>query len=242
VGLIHEPSGSIEPVAVKHKSQDIDDDDNPERAGWHAKDRDQSWHEGADGREVDRLGRTPIVMLDSASTQRATVTEARVAQCLDLDAVEPVYQIADKGQVEITVEMGNGGGAGAGAPTMADGGAAWQATEAAVRGAVFDRALVDIGTDDHDGMRVDPRKVKETYREKTGAEQLDEVERLGYLAGKLGGADMQGFVIKVLLIALGIVAAALIGPDLLSQASGAGGGGGGPVPFSTAPLSVLWGG
>lgn len=235
VGLIHEPSGSIEPVAVKHKSQTIDEEE-AERAGWHAKGRDQSWHEAADGREVDRLGKAPVVLLDSASTQRATVTEARFAQALDLDNVEPLYQVEDEGQVDITVQMtGNGGSAGT--PAMADGGAAWEATETAVRGAVFDRALVDIGAGEHDGMRIDPRKVKETYREKSGAEQLDEVERLGFLAGKLGGTDMQGFVIKVLLIALGIVAAALIGPDLLSQAS-SGGGGGGPVPFTIMPWGL----
>jgi len=242
VGLIHEPNGSIEPVPVKHKSQTIDDED-PERAGWHAKGRDQSWHEGADGREVDRLGKAPVVLLDSASTQRATVTEARFAQALDLDQVEPIYQLQDQGQVDLTVKMtGNTNGS---AAAMADGGAAWEATEAAVRGAVFDRALVDIGSGEHDGMRIDPRKVAETYREKTGAEQLDEVERLGYLAGKLGGQDVQGFVIKVLLIALGIVAAALIGPDLLSQAgsAGGGGGGGGPVPFmidGVARMAASW--
>jgi hypothetical protein len=232
VGLIHEPDGSVEPVPVKHKPQSIEEED-AERAGWHALDRDQSWHEGADGREVDRLGKTPIVFLDSASTQRATVTEARVAQCLDLDRVEGVYQVPSTDAIDMTVQVGSadagvGGNGQAGA--VPDGGMAWDVLEANVKKAAWEKSIIDIGVDDHDGMRIDPRKVKETYREKTGSEQLDEVERLGFLAGQLGTEDPTGFIIKVLLIALGFVAAAIIGPDLLSQASGAGGGGG-LVPF-----------
>jgi len=227
IGLVHEPNGSVEPVPVKFKQQSVEEG-GAERAGWHEFGGDRSWHEGADGREVDRLGKTPVVLLDSASAQRATATEARFAQCLDLDQVEGLYQLRDDGQVDITVQMGDASGTSAALP---DGGAAWEATDAAIKGAVKDRALVDIGADDHDGMRIDPRKVKETYREKTGGEQLDEVERLGFLAGSLGEQDATGFVIKVLLIALGIVAAATIGPDLLSQASSGASGSSGVVPF-----------
>jgi hypothetical protein len=232
VGFIHEPDGSVEPVPVKHKPQSIEEE-NTERAGWHALDRDQSWHEGADGREVDRLGKTPIVFLDSASIRRATPTEARVAQCLDLNRVNDLYHIPSKDAVDMTVHVG---GATAGAEgngqagAVPDGGLAWDVLETQVKEAVWQESLVDIGVDDHDGMRIDPRKVKETYREKTGSEQLDEVERLGFLAGQLGTDDPTGFIIKVLLIALGFVAAAIIGPDLLSQAGGAGGAGG-IVPF-----------
>lgn len=230
VGLVHEPDGSVKPVPVKHKPQSIDEGD-AERAGWHALDRDQSWHEGADGREVDRLGKTPIVFLDSASPQRATVTEARVAQCLDLDRVEGVYQVPSKDAIDMTVQVGGAGAGGNGqADAVADGGVAWDVLETNVKEAAWRKSIIDIGADDHDGMRIDPRKVKETYREKTGSEQLDEVERLGFLAGQLGTEDPTGFIIKVLLIALGFVAAALVGPDLLSQAGGAGGGGS-LVPF-----------
>jgi len=218
VGLVHEPNGTIEPVPVKYKEQDVDEEE-AERAGWHEFSGDRSWHEGADGREVDRFGKTPVVLLDSATTQRATTTEARFAQALDLDQTDRLVQLSDEGQVDITVEMTDSAPSGA----RADGGMTWQAVEQSIRGAVMERALVDIGADGHDGMRLDPRKVKETYREKTGGEQLDEVERLGFLAGQLGEEDRTGFIIKVLLIALGFVAAALIGPDLLSQASNSGG-------------------
>lgn len=233
VGFIHEPDGSVEPVPVKHKPQSIEEED-AERAGWHALDRDQSWHEGADGREVDRLGKTPVVFLDSASTQRATVTEARVAQCLDLDQVDGLYQVPAKDAIDMTVQVGSADAAAGGngqAGALPDGGQEMmQILETNVKEAAWRQSIIDIGAGDHDGMRVNPRKVKETYREKTGSEQLDEVERLGFLAGQLGTEDPTGFVIKILLIALGFVAAAIIGPDLLSQAGGAGGGGG-VVPF-----------
>lgn len=226
IGLVVEPNGKIEPVPVKYKEQSVEDQE-AERAGWHEKGGDRTWHEGADGREVDRLGKTPVVWLDSATTQRATTTEARFAQCLDLDQTDRLVQLADDGQLEITVQMTDNA---AGQQPVADGGMAWQAVAASVEGAVKERALVDIGSGEHDGMRLDPRKVKETYREKTGGEQLDEVERLGFLAGLLSAdQDKTGFIIKVLLIALGFVAAALVGPDLMSQAGSAGGGG--AIPF-----------
>jgi hypothetical protein len=220
IGLVVEPNGKIEPTPVKYKAQSVEDED-AERAGWHEKGGSRTWHEGADGREVDRLGKTPVVWLDSASTQRATTTEARFAQCLDLDRTNRLVQLADEGQFDITVQMADSAAAD---QPLADGGMAWQAVETSVQGAIKERALVDIGSGDHDGMRLDPRKVKETYREKTGGEQLDEVERLGFLAGLLSAdQDKTGFVIKVLLIALGFVAAALVGPDLMSQAGSAGG-------------------
>jgi hypothetical protein len=237
IGLVVEPNGKLEPVPVKFKPQSVEGDD-PERSGWHEKGGDRSWHEGADGREVDRLGKTPVVWLDSATTQRATTTEARFAQCLDLDKTDRLVQLADDGQVSITVEMTDNVN---GQSPVADGGMTWQAVEASVAGAVKERALVDIGSGDHDGMRLDPRKVKETYREKTGGEQLDEVERLGFLAGLLSAdTDQTGFIIKVLLIALGFVAAALVGPDLMSQAGGAGGGGG-AIPFTVDAARVALG-
>jgi len=238
VGVTFEANGQADFVPVKYKEQSVDEDEGAERAGWHALDRDRSWHEGADGREVDYIGKTPVVMLDAASTQRATVTEARFAECLDLDRVADLYQVPDRGAVDVTVQVGAPGAAtGNGRPgARADGGVQMDILEANVREAIWQDSVVDIGVDDHDGMRVNPRKVKETYREQTGAEQLDEVERLGFLAGKLESQVDTGFIIKVLLIALGIVAAATIGPDLLGTASGAASGGGGSI----LPLLVGW--
>jgi len=235
IGLIHEPNGQVDLLPVKYKEQSVDEDE-VERAGWHALGRERSWHEGADGREVDRIGRTPIVLLDSASTQRATATEARFSECLDLGQKEKLYRVPDRSALDVTVQVGGPGAGAAGnghAGARADGGVQMDILEANAQKAIWEQSVVDIGTDDHDGMRINPRKVKETYREQTGSEQLDEVERLGFLAGKVGSNVDSGFVVKVLLIALGIVAAATIGPDLLGTASnaGGGGGGGGIMPF-----------
>jgi len=220
IGLVFEPDGGVDLVPVKYKPQTTDDGE-VERAGWHAIDREQTWHEGADGREVDRLGRTPVVLLDSASCNRATVTEARFAQCLDLDQVDPIVQVPSKDALDVTVQVG---GSPANGTAVADGGhgaSQMELLESNVKESIWQADVVDIGSGEHDGMRIDPRKVKETYREKTGSEQLDEVERLGFLAGRAGKGDRTGFIIKVLLIALGLVAAATIGPGLFGSMSGA---------------------
>jgi len=228
VGFSHMPSGSISMEAVKYKEADIEEQ---KAAGWHSKDRDRSWDEGADGREVDYLGgKTPIALFDESATQRATPLEARFAQALDLDRVEGVYQNAQLRQ--ITVDNPTAGG---GAQAIADGGVSSSVTVDA-KGPLAD-SVVDIGArDGHDGMRISVRKVKETYREKTDSEKMEEISRLSFLAGRMGNMDRSD-VVKIMLIALGIVAAATMGPGLVegifSSASAAtsGSGGGGVIPF-----------
>jgi len=226
VGLSHMPSGSVRMEAVKYKDADIEDQ---QPAGWHSKDRDRSWDEGADGREIDYLGgKTPIALFDESATQRATPLEARYAQALDLDHVEGVFLNANLQQVTVDAPSG-------GAQAIADGGVA-QRTTVDAKGPLAD-SVVDIGPrDGHQGMRISVRKVKETYREKTDSEKMEEISRLSFLAGRMGNMDRSD-VVKIMLIALGIVAAATMGPGLVegifSSASAAtsGSGGGGMIPF-----------
>jgi hypothetical protein len=226
VALTHMPSGSVRMEAVKYKDADIEDQ---QPAGWHSKDRDRSWDEGADGREIDYLGgKTPVALFDESATQRATPLEARYAQALDLDEVEDIYLNARLQQTTVEAPAG-------GAQAIADGGVSSGLTVDA-KGALAD-SVVDIGPrDGHDGMRISVRKVKETYREKTDSEKMEEISRLSFLAGRMGNMDRSD-VVKIMLIALGIVAAATMGPGLVegifSSASAAtsGSGGGGVIPF-----------
>jgi len=99
---------------------------------------------------------------------------------------------------------------------------------------VLDDTLVDISNDE----RVSFQKVVDQYRAQSDVERMDEQQRLGFQAGRVDAdeRDVQGFVIKVMLLALGIVAAALIGPDLLSQAGSAASDSGGVVPFMLGGL------
>lgn len=232
VGIVFAEDGQIDFEPVKHKTVDLEEG---EQAGWFSKDRDrQPWHEGAGGRDVDWLGKAPVVLLDAASQQRATAFEARYAEALDLDNVDAVYNLDHGGQVTVEPQIDAVGATGGEA--LADGGVAEDAISDVrlknVKGAIWDQHIVDIdGSPDTDGMRIDPRKVKETYRQKTGADQLAQATELGFQAGRSDERDLTGVLIKMMLIALGIVAAATIGPDLLGAASQSGGGGS-LVPFT----------
>ncbi|RLM53188.1 hypothetical protein DVK02_14965 [Halobellus sp. Atlit-31R] len=227
IGLVHMPSGNVDLEAVKYVAEDPEE---KKSAGWHAKSREKSWDEGADGREVDYLGgKTPIALFDESASQRATPLEARWAQALDLDRVEDVYLNAQLRQVKVESP-----GAGANGAAIADGGVTSDVTVDA-KGPLADN-LVDISPrDNHDGMRISTRKVKNTYRQEAGSEKIEEAKRLGFLAGRMGNMDRTDMV-KIMLIALGIVAAATMGPGLIeglfsSASSATSGGGGGIVPF-----------
>jgi hypothetical protein len=102
---------------------------------------------------------------------------------------------------------------------------------------VREKTVVDLGTDD-DGMRVDPRKVVETYREKAGSEQVAEASEIGFMAGRSKGEGMTDQMwFKILLVILGIVAAITIGPPVAEGLinSGAGGGVGDSLPLWFMP-------
>lgn len=232
VGLLHKPNGHIKLEAVKWTEGDPEEEKRP---GWQASGRDKTWTASADGREVDRLGKAPVVLLDESANHRATVVEARVAEALDMGEYQPLYE-SDRIEVDATVEpQVDPSAMDADGSAVADGGhSGWQIDDIRIGDVVDNDAIVDISPeDDHDGQHVSLRKVKETYRHKSDAETMENVKTAAFLAGR-ANTDMKSFVIKVMLVGAGLAMLGLVGPELVSALFGGGGGGGG----STIGLSI----
>jgi hypothetical protein len=235
VGVNLKQSGKVDLEPVAYRPADIEDQ---KRAGWQAAGRDKAWEASADGREVDRLGKAPVVFLDESASQRATAVEARVAEAIDLGRFREVLD-AQNVQVVKEIVMPEAGD-GQGDAAVADGGTVEENTrlEDATIDAIQD-VIVDITPDgDYDGQAISMRKVKETYRQKADGEKMEEAKTYGYLAG-MSMHDNRGMVIKILLIALAMIMAATMGPTLIQVLFGGGGGSAGSsFPISIAPL---WG-
>jgi len=227
VGLVINEDMSLDIQPAKLKRGTLDDDD-VEEPGWHLRDRDRVWAETADGRDLARAGKAPVAFLPASSTRRVSPIEAEVKAAIDNDRWQHVLSVDQPSAVEMDVTLdAAAANAAQNGEAVADGGV--DARVRNVKRAVLDDTLVDISNDE----RVSFQKVVDQYRAQSDVERMDEQQRLGFQAGRVDAdeRDVQGFVIKVMLLALGIVAAALIGPDLLSQAGSAASGSGGVVPF-----------
>lgn len=221
VGLVRKPSGQIEPTAIRWKTSDETDDD--ERPGWHARAFDHSWKPDTYGRELPRMGKTPVKPLDLDSWRATSFMEARVAEAVDQGDTRPLYRV-DEANLTATLDY-QGGQAGA----VADGGAVVNSIEFDPRGSpVFDDTIIDLGSCDYDGHAVSWNKAKELYAERTTTDEMDQQEQRGFLAGR-SKQDMKSWMLKILLIGGAIAALGLIGPELIQALFGGGGGGSGGV-------------
>jgi len=222
VGLVRKPSGKIEPTAIKWKTADETDDD--ERPGWHARAFDHSWKPDTYGRELPRMGKTPVKPLDLDSWRATSFMEARVAEAVDQGDTQPLYRV-DEANLTATLDY-QGGQAGA----VADGGAVVNSIEFDPRGSpVFDDTIINLGSGEYDGHAVSWSKAKELYAERTTTDEMDQQEQRGFLAGR-SKQDMKSWMLKILLIGGAIAALGLIGPELIQALFGGGGGSGGVIP------------
>lgn len=223
-----------------HKQPDEEEGEGGERGGWHGYHTDYGpWEEAADGRDVETWGSTPIGFFDSASDRRATVTQARVAEAMDLGRGRPLVENAALSVNQMTIDAGQGNGANA----IADGGVSQDQVRVDATQHLKD-FLVDIGPDgDYDGMQISLRKVKEVYQEKGSSEQHEEAKKLGFLAGRAAMDERD--LGKILMWVALAVAAAAMGPELVSSvfsSGGGGGGGSGIMPFQLRmPVTMLLG-
>lgn len=226
VSLTHLPNGkvTVEPVTWQHG--DIEDQ---QKAGWTPLHREKVWNPGAEGRGVERMGKADVILADEDSTQKGSWVEANFAEALDLPGrTDGLYRDATLVANQIQLDAG-GGNASNGA--MADGGTIPVGQMSVEDPGVLEDALVEIGGgEDHDGVVVSARKIKETYQEKVGSEELHEAEERSYLAGIIdSGTDSKNVV--WLFVAAAVTAFALAyGPDIIAAIFGGGGGGGVTLP------------
>ena len=235
-GIVTLDSGEVDFYGI-----DFVEGDDDEKPGWTPTNGwDKVWHEGAEGREVDQLGKAKVALFDESAHQRATPTEARWAQALALgkENVQDLYRNANLSVVKIDPSANDAG-------AIADGGAVQSEVTVDAKGELEDN-LVDIGPGDgYDGTRISTKLVKETYRDKAGSEQMELNEERAFLAGMRNSETPS--LGKILLYVAMIVAAATMGPPfvsgLFSEAGGGSSSGGGMLPFmidaSQHALTVL---
>jgi hypothetical protein len=224
VGLIVNDDLSLDLEVAKLCETEVDND-GVKAGGWRTRSRERSWAETAQGRDIARLGKAPIVVLPEPSTRRVAPIEAQVERAITTGNWQHVFRVEQPGAVELNVDID----AAQGSPSdaVADGG--YDAWLRDVKHGVLEDTLVDIS----DPQRVSFNSVVDTYREESDAERLDEQQRLGFEAGRLGedDRDVIAQVIKLLLVVGLLLAIVTIGPKLL-------GGGGGAGISDVAPLMV----
>lgn len=237
IGLEVTPSNQIKLTPVKWRGNDAVDDD--EKPGWKAKARDKTWKPTTLGQTGPRLGKTPVLPLDSESWKTTSILEADIAEAVDQGETRPLYRVD---AAELTAEIGPAGQAGgqASAP-VADGGMAVQNITFDPRNSpIFEDVIINLGSDDYDGMAVSWLKSKELLLEQTTTEEMANQEERGFLAGR-SKQDIMRWMWKVFLIAGLVAIAGLIGKELVAAlfGGGGGGGGGGMIPLVIAPLLGL---
>lgn len=218
VGLEVRPNGmELTPVKWRGPSQTTME----EKPGWKAKGRDKVWKDATDDAGL-RLGKVPVIPLDSESWRAHSTYEARLAEAVDQGKTREVYDVSE---AELYAEVDMSGANGAGA--VADGGVDVQFRPR--DSPVFQDTIIELGGDDFDGQVVSWDKAKELAVERTATEEMAQQEERGFLAGR-SKQDMKSFVWKVLLVAGGIALGGLVGPELIAALFGGGGGGASIVP------------
>lgn len=227
LGLRARPNGQIAPTPVKWKDaiQPLDEvGQERQKPGWKVKNEDRAFGPGAEGRNVDWFGKTPVILLDDDNPEKFNTLDARISECLeDPERVDALFESAEinvTGMIDkrrIDAESGQ--------QAVADGGTVQVEDHYDVlfgsigRGRLKDK-LIDVSSGEgFDGMRVSWRKVQEQRHEQTTTEEMQNQEVRGWLAGKAGD-DHSDLVKKLMLYfilaVLGLVAIIFLGPPLLT--------------------------
>jgi hypothetical protein len=233
LGLEAKPSGQIEFTPVKWRSAEgVDADEKP---GWAAKGREKVWRATTLGQSGPRIGKTPVIPLDTESWRATSILEARVAEAVDLGETRPLYRDPD-GQLEAEITYQAAGGAGD-QQAVADGGQ--QAVTNVERAynpgdsPIFEDMIIDVGGPDWDGQAISWLKSKELMLSTTTQEEMANQEARGEIAGR-SRDDMLAFAKRIFLYAALVALGGLIGPEVVAAVlgGGGGGGGGGIIPLS----------
>lgn len=232
LGLEQTPGGKLELTPVKYRS--VDEVEMDEQPGWKAKGRDKVWKPSTVGQDGPRLGKVPVVALDSESWKATTTLESRVAEAVDMGETRPLYDVSS---ADLKAELA----ASTGGAAVADGGTQVQNLTFEPRDSpIFEDVIVNLGSDEYDGQAVSWTKATDLMYEQTTTEEMANQETRGKLAGQ-AGRDMQSLVVKLMLIAAGIAALGLVGDQLVNFFFGGSGGGGesggGGTPIGSVALT-----
>lgn len=234
IGFNALPNGKVDLQPIKYKDA-LGGDDKP---GWKAKGREKTWGAGAEGRGVDYIGKTPIVLLDDDAADKGSFLQSRVAEAIDLGQHQPLFT-----NPEFILEVQSPPEADGSGPAVADGGqvdggpVTLSAPQLKAEGVFSSDCIIDLSSPSGaDGMRVSWRKYKELYGETATTEEMKRQEERGRIA-ELKKNDKANLAFKMMLVALGIIAVVELGPTLVAGLFGvtgsAGGGGGSAIPTLT---------
>lgn len=235
LGLEFRPNGKVEPIPVKWKPPELCEED--EKPGWRAKGRDRAWTPTTEGADGHRLGKVPIVPLDSDNWRASSVMEARVAEAVDQGYTRPLYRV-DEAELEATINYG----AAAGGQAVADGGANVERVFQPQHSPVFEDMIIDLnGEDGYDGSAISFNKVRELMLETTTTDEMKAQEQRGFLAGR-SGQDVKKLAFKLFLAAIVFLLLFELGPVLIENVlgGGGGGGGGGLIPLTADAVATTW--
>lgn len=232
VGAVINEDLSIEFEPTQLQEADVDTEAGEvTEPGWTTNRRETTWRETAQGRDIARVGQTPLVFLPETSKRRVAPLEAKVQTAIETGNWQHVFRVEDPNAVQMntTLYMAENSG-----EAVADGGYSaadvqgYDAQLAGVESAVLEDTLVDIS----DPQRISLSRLRDTYREEGDHDHTDEVGRLNFEAGRAAAEDVDviGKIVKVLLAVAALLAVVIIGPDLMGG-GGVGGGMGGVSPI-----------
>lgn len=231
-----EEQGKLEHRPVKFKRErEGSPIDNPrwvdQQGNW--------WHANDGSKDVTLKKQVPTVWASSKANELGNSVQAEAAEVLDMGGGTVLTKSAtvNKQMISMTPEGGD--------QAVADGGVVDDSVQEFVSvadpGSLQDY-LVDLDTalsEGDSGRVVSMDKYYETYPSKVAPEKMKEQENFGRLR-ELSAGQMQSFVVKVLIIAGLIIAAAIMGPSLIESllGGGGGGGGGGVIPLVSSLVGV----
>lgn len=188
------------------------------------------WKSPDEAKSQYLMGKVPVVWSSSKGNELGSHVQAEVAELLDLGKDRDLFEDATVSHVKVDADMPAGG-----QTPVADGGAVssqWQEHITVEDPGSLSDVLVDLNeglSDAAAGRVVSMEKFYEIYPSSPGAEEMQTQFMLGQLSERDEGAQLN-FAMKVMLIALGIIAIVVLGPPLVGGLFG-GGGGGSAVPF-----------
>jgi hypothetical protein len=234
VGKREATKAELEPIQWQEGTDDLEAE-----PGWALKSSDRKFKPSRHG-DPTRVGRVPLVPINRGETRAGSTLECSVVEAIDQGRTRPLYRVGDDAELQARIEVDGHPGGETGVP-VADGGADVMRTFEPGDSPIFEDMVVDLTPDgDYDGQALSFWTYADADPDKTTPEQLEQAKNRGLLAG-MAGKNMQGMLIKLMLIAAAVALGGLIGPELVAALLGGGGsgGGGGIVPFSISTLAGL---